>query len=148
MNAVLDKNWPVKLARPQYVFICTSCGRSYNSLYCNVPDGWVANLTPDGLGHDLHCPDCNLSACIAASDLQSPDKSEPQPTDPFDLYLEKQDNGRFQIAMTPQAVLMRWYPLGFYLSPTQARAQAAELIRLAALAENPGSVPSISGGVE
>ena len=65
---------------------------------------------------------------------------------PFHTFLEKQESGEYRIALTPEAVLMRWLPLGFFLTPAEARATARELLHYAAQAERPGKLAERKGG--
>lgn len=64
----------------------------------------------------------------------------------FDVFLEKQEDGTYRIALAPEAVLMRWLPLGFFLTANEARRLADELITYAALAQQPGCVPDLARG--
>jgi hypothetical protein len=64
---------------------------------------------------------------------------------PFHTFLEKQESGEYRIALTPEAVLMRWLPLGFFLTPAEARATARELLHYAAQAERPGKLAEREG---
>ncbi|WP_336981632.1 hypothetical protein [Altererythrobacter fulvus] len=121
-----------------FTFICGSCGAQHHSLRCLRPEGW--QFLPGGRQGEaakLLCPDCQPGPDAPQQ------KAQPQP---FALYLEKQPCGAFHIAMNPEDALMRWLPLGFFLTPEQARQMAHELHNLAALAERPGSVPSIARG--
>lgn len=124
---------------PSYAFICGSCDRMHHNTTGEWPEGWDVLPAPDAPASNILCPDCRHA------DVQ-PTIAE-RPTTPFRLFLEKQDSGEFLIAMTPENVLMRWLPLGFYLPPAQARDLAAQLNIYAALAEKPGSAPDGKGGV-
>ncbi len=64
---------------------------------------------------------------------------------PFHTFLEKQESGEYRIALMPEAVLMRWLPLGFFLTPAEARATARELLHYAAQAERPGQLHTMKG---
>ena len=123
-----------------FTFICSDCERIHHNLFDRIPQGW--DLQPGTAEHSpqVRCPDCVErieQAHIAARRARS-----------FTLFLEKQASGEFQIAMVPEDVLMRWLPLGFYLTPEQARALAAQLLAHADLAENPGAVPGEIGGAK
>lgn len=67
---------------------------------------------------------------------------------PFHTFLEKQESGEYRVALTPEAVLMRWLPLGFFLTPAEARATARELLHYAAQAERPGKLAERTGAAE
>lgn len=123
-----------------FTFICGDCERTHQSLFDRIPKGW--DLQPGTGGHApaVRCPDCMErieQAELARRQAQT-----------FTLFLEKQEGGHFQIAMMPEDVLMRWLPLGFYLTPEQARALAVQLVAHATLAENPGAVPGEIGGAK
>lgn len=123
-----------------FTYICSGCGAQHHAMRCGCPAGW--QFIPSGRNGEaasLLCPDCQ----------PGPDapQREARPR-PFAMFLEKQPSGAFHIAMNPEEALMRWLPLGFFLTPTQAREMARELQNLAALAERPGSVPSAAGGAE
>ena len=104
----------------------------------------------------LRCSDCleaieqrHFDAVAAGPDRVRPtaeDFIQPGAASAFQLVLERQGDGTYQIAMHPEAVLMRWLPHCFYLDPAIARATAAELTRYADLAENPGTLPASMGG--
>lgn len=64
---------------------------------------------------------------------------------PFSLHLQRQDDGQYLIAMTPETALMRLSPLEFFLSPEGARTLAWHLIRHADLADAPGTLPASVG---
>ncbi|MDD3800095.1 MAG: hypothetical protein PHE36_13060 [Novosphingobium sp.] len=125
---------------PCYAFICNDCGSTHHGPSHRIPDGWDLQPGTHGKAPILRCPDC-------IERIEQAEIAQRQ-AQPFMLFLEKQDSGQFQIAMAPENVLMRYLPLGFYLTPAQARALAAQLITYAAMAENPGSVPDGKGGVE
>ncbi|WP_156495377.1 hypothetical protein [Croceicoccus estronivorus] len=126
-------------SRPTCTFICSDCDRMHNGITDRIPDGW--DLQPGAYGNAprLRCPDC-----IEQAEQAEIARRQAQP---FMLFLEKQATGQFHIAMAPENVLMRWLPLGFYLTPAQARALAAQLTQYATLAEVPGSVLDGDGGV-
>jgi len=63
----------------------------------------------------------------------------------FHIFLEKQDGGEYRVALMPEAVLMRWLPLGFFLTPAEARATARDLLHYAAQAERPGQLADATG---
>jgi len=128
-----------QLPKTAYTFVCNECGRQHNSPHNRVPEGWTLIRSQAARCHVLCCPDCRLAA------EQGRDAERPAPA--FAAFLEKQSSGEFQIALLPETTLMRWLPLSFFLTPTQARDLAAQLIQLAALAEKPGAVP-LAGGVE
>ncbi|MCB5423932.1 hypothetical protein H0274_01565 [Altererythrobacter sp. CC-YST694] len=118
-----------------FSFICGGCGVQNHSPRCERPAGWqFIPGSRDGDAAKLLCPDCR----------PNPNAPSPQArSSAFALYLEKQPDGAFHIAMSPEQALMRWLPLGFFLTPAQAREMARELQNLAALAERPGSIPAI-----
>ncbi len=128
--------------RINYTFCCAECDRIESSPSPAIPDGWNLIQTPDTLQKLLRCPDC--SATLERNEIaRLQEKAEAAASAPaFDLFLEKQADGSFQIAMSPHAALMRWLPLGFFLFPKQARALADQLRIYAALAEKPGCVPA------
>lgn len=130
---------------PYFIFTCSDCQHTEHSLFCDVPGGWDVIQSGSGVGSVLRCPDCNEAIEQKAIQTKAVARHH---AGGFAVFLEKQSTGEFQIAMTPEDVLMRWLPLGFYLTPAQARALSADLISYAALAENPGSVPHGKGGVE
>lgn len=145
MNAALaDPMWRgldmAKAASNQcFTFICSDCDRMHHGASDRIPDGWDLQPGAEGNAPTLHCPDCVDS--IAQADIARRNAQS------FTLFLEKAECGAFHIALTPENVLMRWLPLAFYLTPTQARTLAAQLNTHAALAENPGAVPKDKGGV-
>lgn len=124
---------------PSYAFICGSCDRMHHNTTGEWPEGWGVVTGPEAPASDVRCPDCS-------HDIEQTTNTA-RPSASFRLFLERQDSGEFQIAMTPENVLMRWLPLGFYMPPAQARDLAAQLTAYAALAEKPGSAPDGKGGV-
>ncbi|AUW59416.1 hypothetical protein C1T17_16310 [Sphingobium sp. SCG-1] len=140
-----------------YIFICGDCERQENRPLNIMPAGWDA-LELDCSGTPfLRCPDCmeaieqrHFAAIASGPDRVRPtaeDFISPPKSSAFQLFLERQNDGSYQIAMHPEAVLMRWLPHCFYLDPASARATAAELIRYADLAEHPGTLPASMGAV-
>lgn len=135
-----------------FTFTCCDCGCTEMRPTAEVPDDWDMIRSPSGLlPYLLRCPDCNERIerdHIAARRAESaPSAPPPPPEQPpaFAIFLERQDGGHFAVAMHPEAALMRWLPLGFFLTPDQARTTAKSLIRYATLAENPGALPTSIG---
>lgn len=64
---------------------------------------------------------------------------------PFSIHLQRQDDGQYLIAMTPETALMRLSPLEFFLSAEGARTLAWHLLRHADLADAPGTLPASVG---
>ncbi|MES1985034.1 MAG: hypothetical protein V4461_08765 [Pseudomonadota bacterium] len=135
-----------------FSFICCDCGKTEQRPSIKVPEGWDV-IEMDCSGQEfLRCPDC-LEAIEQKHFESAPDRVRPtaedfiQPgkTSAFQIFLERQNDGSYQIAMHPAAALMRWLPLGFFLDPASARATAAELTRYAELAENKGKLPASMG---
>lgn len=163
MPATLEK--PVHSSKPPqtFTFICGDCGRTEHRPVPTIPEGW------DHVPHadQIRCPDCNEAieqnktadfwrnvrklrkAARAGKEPPAPPPN-PQPVPdapcPFTVFLEKQDCGKYLIAMAPEKVLMRWHPLGFFLSPAEAHALADELRTFAMLAARPGELPAKGDG--
>jgi hypothetical protein len=152
---------------PAFTFICFDCAREEHRPTDALPEGWDKMWLGDRNKPFVRCPDCAetveqehfarhaATAPVHVSlDLSShPDRQIWSMTDvagkvhivaeqrnAFTAFLEKQMDGRYLVALTPEAALMRWLPLGFFLEPGQARALAAELTRLADLADAPGTL--------
>ena len=144
------------------IFICTDCGRQHNSPDDATPEGWDL-LAMDCSGTAfLRCPDCaerieqahfdrmadfmaTQPGSKAARDLADVWRATTPPASPFSIFLEKQDSGDYRVALTPEAVLMRWLPLGFFLTPAEARATARDLLHYAAQADRPGKLVERKG---
>jgi len=139
------------------IFICADCGRQHNSPTDATPEGWDL-LAMDCSGTPfLRCPDCSerieqahfarmadfmatQPGSKAARDLAELWRATTPPAAPFSIFLEKQDAGDYRVALMPEAVLMRWLPLGFFLTPAEARATARDLMHYATQAERPGKL--------
>lgn len=151
-------NPPTGRQRP-ITFICADCGLEEVRPTPALPKGW--DLIPPrkrGGNPTIRCPDCaemveqahfarhRATAPAHAGESGNRDRvtwSQVQilPDHPsFMTSLEKQADGRYLVALTPEGVLMRWMPLGFFLEPGQARTLAAELVKLADLADAPGTL--------
>lgn len=149
-------------------FICGDCERTEHTQYCVLPEGWdLVEMDCTGIPF-VRCPDCNekiehdklsayladalasnpiLNSCLDAEVLDGVHSSDPAPSAqqsprPFSFFLEKQDTGKYLIAMTPESALMRWLPLGFFLSPAEAKTLADDLHFYAMLAEQTGTIPA------
>jgi hypothetical protein len=153
---------------PAFTFICFDCAREEQRPTDALPEGWDKMWLGDRDKPFVRCPDCAETveqehfARHAATepahegtvDLALPNGKPlwvgldlakdytlktPAPAS-FSAFLERQADGRYLVTLTPDAVLMRWLPLGFFLEPGQARALAAELTHLADLADAPGTL--------
>lgn len=140
-------------------FICGDCGRAENRPDDQLPQGWdLIDMDCSGTPF-VRCPDCNeaieqrkfaehLAARAAQSQVVPKGTKitvKPSGPRPFTVCLERQDDSSYRIAMMPEAVLMRWYPMGFFLTAAEARQLATELRTFAALAEATGTIPARSG---
>lgn len=125
-------------SRQCFTFHCHQCEATRHTATPAIPADWQLNMFDDIDAGVLLCADC-LTALEAKQAPASP---------AFAVFLEKQPGDHFDIAMLPDSVMMRWHPLGFFLSPDQARETAAQLIQYATLAENPGSIPAGKGGAK
>jgi hypothetical protein len=149
-------------------FICFDCGREEYRPTDALPEGWDKMRLGDRDKPFVRCPDC--AETVEQEHFARHAATEPAhegataipltngkplwvgvdwakdiafkiPVPPsFSAFLERQADGRYLIALTPEAVLMRWLPLGFFLEPGQARTLAAELTGLADLADAPGTL--------
>jgi hypothetical protein len=147
-------------------FICFDCAREEHRPTDDLPEGWDKMWLGDRDKPFVRCPDCaetveqehyaRHAATEPAHDVAvananghplwvgvdwAKDSAFKIPAPPsFSAFLERQADGRYLIALTPEAVLMRWLPLGFFLEPGQARTLAAELTSLADMADAPGTL--------
>lgn len=159
--SALTKTEPAPLdtskARNQihFIFTCSDCETTEHNKKNILPDGWD-KLNDCGGKEVIRCPDCNEAMerkKIAEIQARLCDHHEEQqakalPTHELEVFgvaLEKQDSGEYRIAMLPQGVLMRWYPLGFFLTPAEAHKLADDLHTFAFLAERPGTLPRSKG---
>lgn len=146
-----------------YAHQCSACGRTENSPYASIPEGWdfIPEKSDDRFGiltARLLCNDCleeeerkatkrlhekiaekeapgdREPACIA---IAPPAPRLPEHPAPFSIGEDRQADGTLRIAMTPETVLMRCNPLGFFLTAPEARALAAALRQAADKAERP-----------
>lgn len=155
MSDTLDK--PAAKGRQRtpsqlHTFICCDCDRTENRLFDVIPEGWDLVETDTNGTWGVRCPDCNekieqdkIREFWSKSSSNSTETVKPdQPAVPraFTVFLEMQECGKYMVAMTPEKALMRWYPLGFFLSPVEAHALADELRTYAMLAERPGELPA------
>jgi hypothetical protein len=141
-----------------YTFICGACCREENSPTDNMPGGWTVIAMDCSGAPYVRCPDCGdrlqrdfdarmddfhglpgQGAAAAAHVEKMFRITAPKPP-AFSVFLEKQDGGDFRVALLPEAVLMRWLPLGFFLTPAEARATARDLMHYAAQVERPGKL--------
>ena len=120
-----------------YTFVCCDCARVQHTATPDMPMGWRLRSVTDEVPL---CPDCLPKIADSVSPQDNPRA--------FSLFLEKQESGNFLVSMQPEQALMRWLPLGFYLTPAEARATADQLLQYAALAERPGTCPDGNGGAE
>ena len=97
------------------------------------------------IGVDAGSPEGDKSSVMAR--LADTWRATTPPPSPFSVFLEKQDGGDYRVALLPEAVLMRWLPLGFFLTPAEARATARDLMHYAAQAERPGALVEKKGAV-
>lgn len=141
-SIAVSRTSPPETANPANVvtFVCCDCAREENSPRRTIPPGWD-KVAPDA----VRCPDCNT--LIEAMHSQRarerrPTTPFPHPNSGFHVNLERQNDGEYLIAIAPAHILMRWLPLGFFATPDEARALAADLRRYAALAENRGELPA------
>lgn len=169
MPATLEKPDAIGVDRAKghdltaYTFICGDCGRTEHRPIPTIPDGWdLIELDCSGAPF-LRCPDCNeaieqnkiaefwrnapklrKAARAGKEPPAAPPETQavPDAPRPFSVFLEKQDCGKYLIAMAPEKVLMRWHPLGFFLTPAEAHALADELRTFALLAARPGEFPA------
>ncbi|MGE4430898.1 MAG: hypothetical protein AB7E05_09200 [Sphingobium sp.] len=151
-------------SRPSHTFICSSCARQHINQSFHLPDGWEKIYAPNfDLG--LHCPDCiekveqhvsakirerretleNAIRNVGAIGIHPTPPRTPARPGPFSLHLQRQENGQYLIAMTPETALMRLSPLEFFLSAEGARTLAWQLLRHADLTEAPGTLPASVG---
>jgi hypothetical protein len=150
-----------------FIFICDNCGRHHNATTTAIPDGWDKVETPGIAETIIHCPDClerveqtkiselrtklESSTFSGLTDSAWATKAAFANTlvkplhNAFTVVLEKRDGGDYRIAMLPEAAMMRWLPLGFFLTPSEARATAKQLVKYAELAEAPGTLPASIG---
>ncbi len=134
-----------------YLYAC-ECGRQHNSPDASVPAGWDVTYLPQLGETAVHCPDC-LEAIEQKKSAELCDKIGIHPTEPrkpttpapFALHLQRQQEGGYLIAMTPETALMRLSPLEFYLSAEDARSFAWDLLRHADLIDAPGTLPASFG---
>jgi|GEM_PF-5516790 len=148
-----------------FAAICGICERVEHLRNRRIPENW--DLTLDCGGREmLVCPDCNerheqkkiadLQGRIcdyheqAASITMSADLAEKYRiaiAEPkaFHIFAELQEAGDYRVAISPNAALMRWHPLGFFLTPTEARQTAKDLMTYADIAEKPGTLPESAG---
>lgn len=154
-----------------FTFICGDCGRTEHRPTTRLPEGWD-RFTLYGDNRDLvRCPDCNeaieqakfaelqhrvcdyheqiipppVAAITLSEEAAENYRAAMASQRPFSVFLEKQPCGEYRVAMTPEAALMRWLPLGFFLTPDQAETLAADLTRYADLARTPGTLPNSIG---
>lgn len=132
-----------------FSFICCDCGCTELRPTADLPEDWdliAMDITSFPLAR---CPDCNEQIeTDKIRELRETGAATPPTVPPersFSVFLEKQDCGQYRIAMAPEAVLMRWLPLGFFLTAAQAHALADELRTFAMLAEHPGELPTSKG---
>lgn len=135
-----------------YINICCDCLKTEHRRDAKIPEGWDVVMMDCSGRESIRCPDC-LEAIEQKHFESAPDRVRPTAEDfihtgktpAFQIFLERQNDSSYHIAMHPEAVLMRWLPHCFYLDPASARATAAELNRYADLAENKGKLPASMG---
>jgi hypothetical protein len=153
---------------PVFNFICFDCPRVELRTTDDLPEGWDQMWLGDRDRPFVRCPDCaetveqkhfarhaatapvhegtvdlaplNGKPLWAAADFAKDCTFKVPVPASFSAFLERQADGRYLVSLTPEAVLMRWLPLGFFLEPAQARTLAGELTRLADLADAPGTM--------
>lgn len=140
-QTALARRAPVAETRTTFTFVCCDCRREENATSRALPPGWD-KVTPRA----IRCPDCKdmiERAYIAQSARAEPPRTAAATASQsgFHINLERQDSGEYLVAIAPAQILMRWLPLGFFATPDEARALAADLRRYAALAENRGALP-------
>lgn len=151
-----------------YSYLCSACGRIEHSPYTRIPEGWdimpIVSLKSGIAVNRLLCNDCleqeeqkaieRLREKLAGKDMPGtreparvaiapPEPRLPASPAPFSIGEDRQADGTVRIAMTPETVLMRCNPLGFFLTPPEARALASALRLAADKAERP---PYLGGG--
>lgn len=168
MNAHAQKTGVRVTPKQVSIFICNDCFREENRNRPGLPDGWD-RLIDCGGRETVRCPDCNEAieqkktaeinrriidagiADIGGAKISMPaadaEKYRITPTKPcaFAVFLEKQICGDYRVAMMPEASLMRWLSLGFFLTADEADALAVELKDFAKLARSPGTLPDQRG---
>lgn len=168
MNAHAQKTGVRVTHKQVSIFICNDCFREENRTKPHLPDGWDRLIDCGGF-ETIRCPDCNEAieqkktaeinrriidaglVDISGDKISLPaaeaEKYRIAPTKPraFAVFLEKQNGGDYRVAMMPEATLMRWLPLGFFLTADEADALAVELKDFAKLARHPGTLPDQGG---
>ena len=143
-----------------YLFICNTCDRQHNSPSSALPEGWHKMAVPEFGETILQCPDCDesiereksekirrVAKALAIFGIHPPLPRQPTTPNPFSMHLQRQQDGAYLIAITPETALMRLSPLEFFLSAEGARLFARDLLRHADLVAAPGTTPvSITEG--
>lgn len=136
-------------------YACSRCGRiECVPAHGAFPDGWsaVPGEDPTFYTPELLCPDCTRSFHQKSDGpagnqeklcIHPPEPKQSTVAEPFSIGIDREAGCTPRIAMMPEMVLMRCNPLGFFLTPPEARALASALRQAADKAERP---PYLGGG--
>lgn len=155
---------------PASIFICCDCQRQEHRPDDTPPAGWDV-IHGEDAPPVIRCPDCAemverqhfalheatkpsvmgvdvsskpdmAAACFFQGTGHSFTLTLAKTPTPFLTCLERQRDGSFRILMNPDEVACALNPLRFRLTAPEARAVAAELVRFADLADQPGTLGS------